>query len=216
MMTKTRLLAALVLAGSLATPLALHANSGRQRNFPSPGTDVETVGQVVVKLHANRGYLFEIRESPLIMLDAPDVILDVFSYPQGALLGEGRYSYLADIGWVNAGVEMPPSSSDRQVLVIVRGTLGSAPQSGVPLSLTDLDSDLLANLGHFDIAAGQRIAPSGGLMFQSHVTTVEERGGTNDTVLMVLVDDVPIAFDDNSGPAQMSFLCTPLLPSSPW
>ena len=97
--------------------------------------------------------------------------------------------------------------------MIVRSTYDPAnpppAQPGVPLTVTQDNGVFWSPMGQFDIEAKPRISPSGGLKYGTVVSTVEEpegEGGASDTILMVLEDDKPIAFDDDMGIERMSRL----------
>ncbi len=236
MTTRTRIFTTIFVAGLLAVGASsAHANSGIAKQYPPaadagappdggatadggapPGADIETIGQIWMALQPNIYYAIEVEEPAVTGVQYPDVFLDVFSHPDGVFLGEGRPGYREGPEWVNAYVNVVGSSSLTRVVVVVRGRPGTPSQTQVPITVAATDpakgySVQRSSLGHFDIAPGPRIDVPGGLPAGSHVTTVEVppgEGGTEDTVLLVLDDDVPIAFDDDSGVGRMSWLCT--------
>jgi hypothetical protein len=214
MTTRAQAFAGSVLLAVVVAPPLSYAHSGLTKHFPSLGGDVELVGQVIVTQSASSDgdLCLEIRNA-YAWQDYPNVIIDVFSYPQQEFLKEGTH-FCSEMGCTNARVVLPKPSSDQQLTIIVRGAPGSYFQSSVPLSATTHQlmgqcSDPWSGIGYYDIEPGQRITISDGLMGKTHVSTVEEQGGTNDSILMAFNGDTPFAFDDNGGVAQMSFLCLP-------
>jgi hypothetical protein len=106
----------------------------------------------------------------------------------------------------------PGGTSTKWITVIVRSIYNPASpppaQSGIPVSFSYGTNNWIDG-GQFDIAPGQRLSPSGGLQARTVVSTVQEprgAGGTNDTMLMVLEDDKPVAYDDDMGIERMSWL----------
>jgi hypothetical protein len=214
MISRAHVFAAIVSLTLLGSASA-YGHSGRIKSFPSPGQDLEKVGQVLLTQPANASgdLCLSVTDAVVHSRMFPDVIMDVFSYPKQEFLGEGTYS-CNDLGCINARVILPKVTKDRQVTVIIRPKPGTSVQYQVPLSSTLENGfskcpDSWWHLGNFDIQPGQRKSLSDGLPKETHVMTVQEQRGANDTILMALNNGVPFAFDDNGGPAQMSFLCLP-------
>ncbi|MBN2574430.1 MAG: hypothetical protein JXP73_07680 [Deltaproteobacteria bacterium] len=206
MTIRTSSLAAAVIAGMLVASAAARADSDLVKNWPARNGDLEGVGQEVVVVPPNQEVRFRIGD-PANTVPYPLVVLDVFSYPAGTLLGEGRWEDAGD----NARVPVLLPDGGK-VWVIVR-VANSDPSyhSHVPLAASDDGGATWVSLGQYNIWGQPRIIPAGGLRRGTVVSTVEEpegAGGASDTVLMVLEDDRAMYFDDDMGIDRMSRLTT--------
>jgi hypothetical protein len=195
-----------VVLGSLlvVAPLA-KADSGIKRHFPYPGGDLETVGEY--RMRWSGPVTFRVGEATATPNSYPDVVLDVFKSPSGPLLSEAR--------WTGSNAQVDVSTDQGWMFVIVRMKVGSSPssQTMVPLSWSSDSGTTWRLMGRSDLSEGTRIVTSG-LRTRTVVQTVQEpagylsgsTGGASDTILMVLQDDKPIAFDDDNGIERMSWL----------
>ena len=212
-----RIIRHIILLANLAAPLAAQAHSGFVTSFPSPGGDLEEVGQVVITQPASSegDFCIAAQDSVATGRQFPNVIIDVFSYPEQTFIGEGYYYCSPEAGCTNPLVILPRRSSERQITVIMRAAPGTPFQENVPLSVKTTYGSmgcfagLWSFIGQYDIRPGERQYFSDGLPAQTHVMTVQRQGQTNDTILMAFNGNTPFAFDDNGGVAQRSFLCLP-------
>jgi hypothetical protein len=203
-----------VVQAGLFVILAVMPTSSQATSELHKNVTVGVVGEWVVKLNAHSNFSFDIMDDGSD--DAYNVIVDVFSYPDRALLGEGWPSY----GEVfhPAGVYVPSMDHDRAAYVVVR-PIGDA-LANITLRVTrTAQTPEMSLIVKRDYQASAQVPLSwrhsipSGLVANTHVWTTEENAmtpsgapGTNDTVLLVLRDGAAIAFDDDSGLTRMSWL----------
>jgi hypothetical protein len=175
------------------------------------------VGEIIIGAsNLNSDWHFEILGTDPAAMSA---VISVFSYPDRAFLGQGVSDYEPGTGAFAAAVDVPHGGTTGKMYVIVRPN-GTA-QSNVLLRATRLlnvppysqsSSDFALSFSGQGVGGSGRVLIPGGLAANTQVWTTEEAEtswqveGKNDTILMVLEDDIPIAFDDDSGVARMSWL----------
>jgi hypothetical protein len=173
--------------------------------------NVDTVKVFFETLPANTRCAYTFYRPDNLLID-PDLIADAFAYPSGIFLQEARPQD-GELGLRPAQLHFAPSAEQRKIVIVVRGKPGAN-------TVFKFTWDFLPNegparsgsSGTYHYSSGTGIASSilsiaSGMPVDTHVFTVEERGENTDTVLMVLgQNDLPIAFDDDSGLAQMSWL----------
>ena len=184
-----------------------HAQSAGIYHLPH----VDTVSQYFEILPANTACTFTFYKVGTTNPD-PNLIVDAFAYPSGAFLQEGTYHADNEFTWP-ARLQFSAQSDARRIVIVVRGTPGTSgtfqfvweysPTSGPARSGS-------AGGSYYGPPSGgtSTVVPvPSGMPTATHVFTVEERGGTYDTILMILGQGgVPIGYDDDSGLAMMSWL----------
>ncbi len=195
---------------SIASAISLLFLAGTSHAQPAgivPFSGVDTVSQYFLMVPANTAATYTFWKAGTTDPD-PDLIVDAFGYPNEDLLQEARY--VAD---TPTQVIFPAQAADRPIVLVVRGVPGT---SGIFDGLTELHPTVGGDTSVALQSGSYSPAPSGvssitavatGLPTTTHISTLEEQGGTDDTILMVLgAGDVPIAYDDDNGVALMSWL----------
>lgn len=211
-MTRTHVLEFALFAVAALVSRPSYATSELHKNV-----SIALVGEIIIgSSNPNSDYTFDILWTDPTAMSA---IIDVFSYPDRALLGQGIPHTDPGIGDFTAHVHLPVGAHNGKMYVIVRpmDTAQASVTLRVTRSLTEPPyavgtSDFPMSISGQGASGSGRILVAGGLVAGTEVRTTEEAETTaqeaskNDTILMVLENDIPIAFDDDMGVGRMSWL----------
>lgn len=174
------------------------------------------VGEFMANLPADADINFILETSvPAHPEYATKAIIDVFSYPDRALIQEAWPSP------GDPGAPMQPARMTlhatgyvRRVYVVIRGTpdLQSFTEVNLVVTRRAIEPPNASTVFRFPTGPinsganlGRMLVPSG-LVANTHIGTTERRLEAQDTVLLVLDNGRAVAFDDDSGLARMSWM----------
>lgn len=182
---------------AFAPRVALAGSGGLQK-----GIRATHIFSRAITLQANRSYTIE----TLNLSSGADTVLHVQTRSAGDYLdgNDDCSTRLAGCSGFRSYVSIPASNVLRNVWVIVR-SYGS--QSGGTATLRITPSGLAAQDSNIDFRLGYKKSFTA-FRASSHFFSVEERGGSRDTVLLVTsgATSRAIAFDDDDGVQNMSWV----------
>lgn len=178
----------------IGLPVLSTASSGRQKDvIAAPMAYFEQF------VPANVGYTIETRNLAPSTADTVIHVQDGNDANGGFVAGNDDFSGLASRVVIN------PATNDRFLQIIVRAYGGT---TGGTAELVRTSTTGVTTVNAIAFGGVTMVTVPGGMIASGHAFTVEQQGGPNDTVLLVISGSLSsaIAFDDDDGIDRMSWL----------